>query len=497
MSDPNGQQRKRQFVAQSDDDHHEFMSQANPTSSKQRGGGMQIQQSLHPAAQHQDSHDDSKDTLGSKAGDRDRDPQAKIAIRVLVDSAISGRLIGRGGATVKAVRDLSGAWIDIANSVRGATKRVVTVKGNVEGIINALCLMADCLAGLGPQGPAAQYIHHAHTPQGPSGSSGQRSATATQDSKPSQSASKSSKASASAGSSSSQADHSDSQRSPSGSDDSPPIVSIILLVHNAQVGCIIGKSGSSVRETREQSGCQVNVSEQMLEGSMEKTVSIKGSPSSLRKAVSIIVAQLAARQDRSSTHNLYTPRPAYDPYQDPYALSYSPYSFPGAQQPSPLLSSGLGQGVGVVGTMNSMSAAGVPGPSYSYGSVGGVGVGAQGLAAAAAAGSVQTIMVPVSEAVIGCVIGKRGVTIREIRQRSRAQITIADQTQDSHDRMITITGTRQQYELAVALVYDKIAQFDPNRRGRSGPSGGGAGPQTPGQHTPNQQAQASPSSDHQ
>ncbi len=60
-----------------------------------------------------------------------------------MDSALAGRLIGKAGETVKKMRDTSGAFIDIANSVRGATRRVVTAKGTAEPIITALGLIAD------------------------------------------------------------------------------------------------------------------------------------------------------------------------------------------------------------------------------------------------------------------------------------------------------------------------------------------------------------------
>jgi hypothetical protein len=49
------------------------------------------------------------------------------------------------------------------------------------------------------------------------------------------------------------------------------------------------------------------------------------------------------------------------------------------------------------------------------------------------------VIVPVPDVMIGCVIGKRGQTVREIRQRSRAQITIADLQNNQTERMLTST----------------------------------------------------------
>jgi len=164
---------------------------------------------------------------------------------------------------------------------------------------------------------------------------------------------------------------------------------------------------------------------------MEKTVTIKGAPQNVKKALSLICHQLAARQDRSSNQNLYQPRPAYETFQDPsFALNpYAAYSsYPSQAPPIPMFSYGQ-----------------PPTPTPLQ----------------------QTIIVPVPETMIGCVIGKRGATIRDIRQRSHATITIADSQQDANDRMITITGTRQANELAVALVYEKMAAFDPTKQNRS------------------------------
>jgi len=316
-----------------------------------------------------------------------------MSVRVLVDSVISGRLIGKGGATVRQIRQSSAANIDIANTVRGASKRIVTVKGSLANTIQALYLMAECLAD-------KDYFNQTNV--NPSGNSNLSNPNSN-------------------------------NQGNIRSDDDGHVIAIVLLVHNAQVGCIIGRSGETVRDTRQASNAQVTISEHTLEGSMEKTVTIKGGSQNVKRAIERICHQLAARQDRSSNHNLYIPRPAYEAYQDPsFALNpFAAYSsFPSQSPPPPI-------------QMAQYSTYQPP-----------------------TAALQQTIIVPVPENMIGCVIGKRGATIREIRLRSHAQITIAD-SHDASERMITISGTRQANELAVALVYEKMAAYDPTKLNRA------------------------------
>lgn len=53
---------------------------------------------------------------------------------------------------------------------------------------------------------------------------------------------------------------------------------------------------------------------------------------------------------------------------------------------------------------------------------------------------------------IGCIIGRQGTKINEIRQMSGAQIKIANATEGSSERQITITGTPANISLAQYLI---------------------------------------------
>ena len=53
---------------------------------------------------------------------------------------------------------------------------------------------------------------------------------------------------------------------------------------------------------------------------------------------------------------------------------------------------------------------------------------------------------------IGCIIGRQGAKINEIRQMSGAQIKIANPVEGSNDRTVTITGSHASISLAEYLI---------------------------------------------
>lgn len=57
-----------------------------------------------------------------------------------------------------------------------------------------------------------------------------------------------------------------------------------------------------------------------------------------------------------------------------------------------------------------------------------------------------------SPQLIGCIIGRQGAKINEIRQMSGAQIKIANPVDGSTDRQVTITGSPASISLAEYLI---------------------------------------------
>ncbi len=160
----------------------------------------------------------------------------------------------------------------------------------------------------------------------------------------------------------------------------------------------------------------------MLENSTEKTFALKGIPEAINRASVRILTQLAETYDRVIKRPpvLYDPAVAHHPTQAQQYMTYpvvDPYT-------------GMTQ------------MAQVPVPS--------------GIPAPAPVADQTSIVVPVPESLVGTIIGKKGASITEIRQRSGAQIKIADAVPSSQERIITITGTPYANESALAMLYEKM-----------------------------------------
>ncbi|XP_041719125.1 poly(rC)-binding protein 3 isoform X5 [Coregonus clupeaformis] len=196
---------------------------------------------------------------------------------------------------------------------------------------------------------------------------------------------------------------------------SKPPVTLRLVVPASQCGSLIGKGGSKIKEMRESTGAQVQVAGDMLPNSTERAVTISGTPEAIIQCVKqICVVMLEA----------YTIQGQYAiPHPDFYCRSYPPQQLTKlhqlAMQQTPFTP--LGQTT----------------PAF------------PGLDASPPA-STHELTIP--NDLIGCIIGRQGTKINEIRQMSGAQIKIANAMEGSSERQITITGTPANISLAQYLI---------------------------------------------
>ncbi|CAL8109545.1 unnamed protein product [Orchesella dallaii] len=336
------------------------------------------------------------------------DPNVTLTIRLIMQGKEVGSIIGKKGEIVKKFREESGARINISDG--SSPERIVTITGNTNGIIKAFDLICRKLEEVYNM-PKADNVPK------------------------------------------------------------PPIT-LRLIVPASQCGSLIGKGGSKIREIREVTGASIQVASEMLPNSTERAVTISGMSDAITKCIYHICMIMLESPPKGGTIP-YRPRP-------------------GPAGPAIMMGQGGGGGgYGIQGNyginpaeqMGKMGANPLAGlAALGLGGIGGgpnagpVNPAAPLAALAALAGSQlrtgsnrqqqsqqsnhlqQEMTVP--NELIGCVIGKGGTKIAEIRQISGAMIRISNSEElreGCTDRIITITGTPDSVALAQYLINMRLA----------------------------------------
>jgi len=200
-------------------------------------------------------------------------------------------------------------------------------------------------------------------------------------------------------------------------------VTIKFMIPNSRMGSVIGKQGSKIKEIQDASGARLNASEGMLPGSTERVLSVAGVADAIHIATYYIGNILIEAQDRapSSGHSNYRPssysrRPPYtgSSYVPGYSSHqpYAPSQNPTQQQ-------------------------------------------------------LQTQQIYIPNDLVGCIIGKGGSKINEIRHMSASQIKImepgaglngAPSSGSEGERLVVITGQPANIQMAVQLLYHRLEQ---------------------------------------
>ncbi|NXP66423.1 PCBP3 protein, partial [Chloropsis cyanopogon] len=321
-----------------------------------------------------------------------------LTIRLLMHGKVRGSHGGGKGETVKKMREESGARINISEG--NCPERIVTITGPTDAIFKAFAMIA--------------YKFEEDITNSMSNS------TAT----------------------------------------SKPPVTLRLVVPASQCGSLIGKGGSKIKEIRESTGAQVQVAGDMLPNSTERAVTISGTPDAIIQCVKQICVVMLESPPKGATIP-YRPKPASTPVIFAGGQAYTiqgQYAIPHpdqltklhqlAMQQTPFTP--LGQTTPAFpGTLGSVSgkqrsSVAVPLPALTM-----FPCLCPGLDASPPA-STHELTIP--NDLIGCIIGRQGTKINEIRQMSGAQIKIANATEGSSERQITITGTPANISLAQYLI---------------------------------------------
>ncbi|XP_018591001.1 poly(rC)-binding protein 3 isoform X1 [Scleropages formosus] len=315
-----------------------------------------------------------------------------LTIRLLMHGKEVGSIIGKKGETVKKMREESGARINISEG--NCPERIVTITGPTDAIFKAFAMIAykfeeDIINSMS-NSPAT----------------------------------------------------------------SKPPVTLRLVVPASQCGSLIGKGGSKIKEMRESTGAQVQVAGDMLPNSTERAVTISGTPEAIIQCVKQICVVMLESPPKGATIP-YRPKPASTPVifsggqvrADPLAASAANLSLLLQHQPLPAYTIQGQYAIPHPDQLTKLHQLAMQQTPFTP--LGQTTPAFPGLDASPPA-STHELTIP--NDLIGCIIGRQGTKINEIRQMSGAQIKIANAMEGSSERQITITGTPANISLAQYLI---------------------------------------------
>lgn len=233
-------------------------------------------------------------------------------------------------------------------------------------------------------------------------------------------------------------------------------LAIRLLISHNQMGTIIGRQGLKIKHIQDVSGVRMVAQKEMLPQSTERIVEVQGTPEGIQKAVWEIGKCLVDDWQRGTGTVLYNPtgRPA-------------------------------GMGMGMGGVNGGVGGQALPASNRSYTRTG------NGADFSDATGQynrrpnpevanrmplnvedgeeIQTQNISIPSDMVGCIIGRGGSKISEIRKTSGARISIAKAPHDeTGERMFTIMGSASSNEKALYLLYENL-EAEKMRRSQGSP----------------------------
>ncbi|XP_052382371.1 poly(rC)-binding protein 2-like isoform X2 [Oncorhynchus nerka] len=227
---------------------------------------------------------------------------------------------------------------------------------------------------------------------------------------------------------------------------SKPPVTLRIVVPASQCGSLIGKGGCKIKEIRESTGAQVQVAGDMLPNSTERAITIAGTPQSIIECVKqICVVMLEVSSPPKGVTIPYRPKPSGSPVIFAGGQAYAVQGQHAIPQPDSSSASISPQ----LTKLHQLAMQQSPFP------MGPNNTGFQGGMDASAQTSSHEMTIP--NDLIGCIIGRQGSKINEIRQMSGAQIKIANPVDGSADRPVTITGSAASISLAEYLINARLS----------------------------------------
>ena len=198
-----------------------------------------------------------------------------MTIRMWLPNNLAGTIIGKGGASIKAIRDESACRVTIAEPVQAGAERLVTIVGPPVSISRAVELMLDRI-----ESDAARSDGGGGGGCGSSSSGGGAAASAVADTPGTQS----------------------NGASSGGGGGGGVTHSLKLCLGNHQVGAVIGKAGAQIKALREDTGATIRV-ETALAVTGERHVTVIGSRTEVQLAFHLLVLKLVSVPDEPLSAN--------------------------------------------------------------------------------------------------------------------------------------------------------------------------------------------------
>ncbi|KAG0234435.1 RNA binding protein, heterogenous nuclear RNP-K like protein [Actinomortierella wolfii] len=355
------------------------------------------------------------------------DAAAPLTLRALVSTKEAGVIIGKAGKNVAELRDLTGVKAGVSKVVQGVHDRVLTVTGTIEGVakhdhpkpLGIWRIMTYIPSSL-DKGMMENIEHWEAT----------RSITSQSEF--------TQRRSIRSGNAFSLIAQTMLDNPITSSPPSTPLnplrpaagqtSAIRLLISHNLMGTIIGRQGAKIKHIQDTSGARMVASKDMLPQSTERVVEIQGTVDAIRIAIYEIGKCLVEDWERGVGTVLYNP------------------SAPRA----------TGAGAGYTTTAQGGSRTGASGYASRTGN-GSDFTRPRPEAFSNNASEIRTQEISIPADMVGCIIGKGGSKISEIRRLSGSRISIAKTPHDeTGERMFTIVGTMEANEKALYLLYGQL-----------------------------------------
>lgn len=208
------------------------------------------------------------------------------------------------------------------------------------------------------------------------------------------------------------------------------------------MGTVIGRQGLKIKQIQDGSGVRMVAQKEMLPQSTERIVEVTGTPEAIQKAVWEIAKCLVDDEQRGYGTVLY------NPVMRAQTVGAAP----------PLMNGG-GGGAGFASGRSSFNRTG-SGADFAdtgYNRRSAPDMNRPPPTHTEDGEELQTQNISIPADMVGCIIGRAGSKISEIRRSSGARISIAKAPHDeTGERMFTITGSSAANEKALYLLYENL-----------------------------------------